>query len=273
MRTCTFILAAVVSITATIRAEIKMSTLVAHTGMCDASAAVPLGPDHFVVANDEDNNIRVYRADRAGPPVQGVNLAPFLRLSRKSAELDLEGAVRIDDRVYWITSHGRNEKGRDQPSRRHFFATDIAFPGLEGRGIREIVFFDNRYLIIGGATDGKGKSRFYEWLGGTDRPTHFGKVHFEHMNPEAIVFYPDKGWKRFLVLSDDGGRSVGGKRCKDLKDPSQKVSAASGLSGPKTNRPRRATRPALPCNCCRYQPCRPGSGRRFQSRGSRDAPV
>jgi hypothetical protein len=42
------------------------------------------------------------------------------------------------------------------------------------------------------------------------------------MNPEAIVFYPDKGGKRFLVLSDDGGRSVGGKRCKDLKDPSQK---------------------------------------------------
>jgi hypothetical protein len=169
MRTCTFILAAVVSITATIRAEIKVSTLVAHTGMCDASAAVPLGPDHFAVANDEDNIIRVYRA---GPPVRRVNLAPFLRLSRKSAELDLEGAVRIGDRVYWITSHGRNEKGRDQPSRRHFFATDIAFPGLEGRVFERLLFSTTDTSLSAERPMAKGSRGFMNgWAGRTGRRT------------------------------------------------------------------------------------------------------
>jgi len=319
MRAPELIVSSLISFAAAATAEIKVSAPVAHTGMCDASAAVALGSDYFAVANDEDNIIRIYRADRPGPEVWKLNLASFLQLGRKSGELDLEGAARIGDRIYWITSHGRNETGKDQPSRRHFFATDIRFGGdravlkpagrayvyllqdlvnapelkpfklaaasrlppkepgglnieglcatpdghlligfrnplingkallvpllnpaeviaggksarfgdpvlldLEGRGVREIALCNDRFLIIGGAVDGKDKSRFYEWLGGADRPAHFGRVHFEHMNPEGIAFYPDSGWKRFLVLSDDGGRLVDGKRCKDLKDPARK---------------------------------------------------
>jgi len=34
-------------------------------GMCDASAAVALGNDRFIVADDEDNVLRVYRRGQA----------------------------------------------------------------------------------------------------------------------------------------------------------------------------------------------------------------
>ena len=35
-----------------------------YRGPCDASAAVALDADHFVVAGDEDNTLRVYRRGR-----------------------------------------------------------------------------------------------------------------------------------------------------------------------------------------------------------------
>src|SRR6185503_15218491 len=114
MRVSRFILPVLVSVTVTARGQIKVSAPIIHTGMCDASAAVALGPDLFAVANDEDNAIRIYLAGKPGPPIQTVNLSTFLQFGRKSPELDLEGAARIGDRIYWITSHGRNQEGRDQ---------------------------------------------------------------------------------------------------------------------------------------------------------------
>ena len=32
-------------------------------------------------------------------------------------EADIEGATRVQDRVYWITSHGANNDGEVRPSR------------------------------------------------------------------------------------------------------------------------------------------------------------
>jgi hypothetical protein len=40
-----------------------------YLGMCDASAAVSLNAELFVVANDEDNALRVYRRQPGGLPV------------------------------------------------------------------------------------------------------------------------------------------------------------------------------------------------------------
>ena len=31
----------------------------------------------------------------------------------------------MGDRIYWITSHGRNKDGKERPNRYAFFATDI----------------------------------------------------------------------------------------------------------------------------------------------------
>lgn len=102
-----------------------------HTGMGDASAAVAAGPGLFVVANDEDNVLRVYRTDDPGGPVQSFDLSAFLGTDPDHPETDIEGAARIGDRVYWIGSHGANKDGKPRPGRRRLFATTLSV--AEGR--------------------------------------------------------------------------------------------------------------------------------------------
>lgn len=92
-------------------------------GMCDASAAVSLNADLFVVANDEDNILRVYHRNMGGMPAYSFDMTSFLRIGKKNPEADIEASAAIGDRVYWITSHGRNAKGKDAPNRERFFAT------------------------------------------------------------------------------------------------------------------------------------------------------
>ena len=55
------------------------------------------------------------------------NLSNFLATAADE-ESDIEGAAAIGTRIYWITSHGRNSKGKARPSRQRFFATDVV-PG------------------------------------------------------------------------------------------------------------------------------------------------
>jgi hypothetical protein len=96
-----------------------------YTGMADASGAVAVSSNLFVVADDEDNILRLYRSDRCGPPIKQFDCSPFLKLEDKSPEADLEGAARLGDRAFWIGSHGRNKNGKVRLNRRCLFATDI----------------------------------------------------------------------------------------------------------------------------------------------------
>jgi Protein of unknown function (DUF3616) len=98
-----------------------------HFGMCDASAAVAVGDDYFVVANDEDNILRVYRNDVSAGPVQSFDWSAPLDIADDDdhPEADIEAAARVGDRVYWVTSHGTNKNGKPRPNRRRFFATDL----------------------------------------------------------------------------------------------------------------------------------------------------
>ena len=93
-----------------------------YRGMCDASAAAALDEHHFVVANDERNQLKVYQRGRADP-VDVIDLAHFLG-TKQHKESDLEGAATIGNRIYWISSHGRNSKGEAQERRYRFFATE-----------------------------------------------------------------------------------------------------------------------------------------------------
>lgn len=96
---------------------------VCYTGMCDASAVASLNDEYFAVADDEQSIIRVYSRERGGAAAHALDVAPFLGLPKRRAEVDIEGAARLGDHVFWISSHGRNAAGEDQPSRRRFFAT------------------------------------------------------------------------------------------------------------------------------------------------------
>lgn len=106
----------------------QAATLTAPTtfrGMCDASAAVSLTPDLFAVANDEDNVLRIYSRKAGGLPSQSFDMTSFLQIGKKKPEADIEGSAVIGDNVFWVTSHGRNAKGKDSPNRERFFATSF----------------------------------------------------------------------------------------------------------------------------------------------------
>ncbi len=94
-----------------------------YSGPCDASAAVALDADHFVVANDERNTLAIYRRGQA-QAVGSVALDSFLE-TEAGGESDIEGAAAIGRRIYWITSHARDSKGKAHGSRHRFFATDL----------------------------------------------------------------------------------------------------------------------------------------------------
>lgn len=129
-----------------------------HEGMYNASAAVALGPLHFVAASDEDNRLRVYRLDQTGGPVFQLDLSGFLGVRGKASEVDIEGAATLGDVDYWIGSHGASKDGRARPNRQRLFGvrrtgTDEA-PRLEpvGRPCRTLgagLVADPRYRRLG----------------------------------------------------------------------------------------------------------------------------
>ena len=110
----TLLLPAVVSAEATL-----------FTGMCDASAAAAIDPERFVVADDEDNILRIY-SRRGGAALSEYDMSGFLGVQgkKKSKETDLEAATQVGRRTFWITSHGRNSSGKDQPERQRLFVTE-----------------------------------------------------------------------------------------------------------------------------------------------------
>jgi hypothetical protein len=98
---------------------------VIYYGASDASAAVAIGEDMFVVADDEDNVLRVYDINQPSLPVFSYDLTPFLGVEPRYPEADIEGAAMLGDTVYWITSHGRNSDGQMRPNRCRFFAVKV----------------------------------------------------------------------------------------------------------------------------------------------------
>ena len=105
-----------------------------YSEMCDASAAVALDENHFAVADDEGNTLRVYKKGDPKPTGE-YEVHKFLGNARR-AESDLEGAARIGNRIYWISSHGRNREGDEALQRQRFFATDIE--GKNGHKLRPV---------------------------------------------------------------------------------------------------------------------------------------
>jgi hypothetical protein len=95
-----------------------------YYGVSDASAAVAIGEDMFIVGDDEHNILRVYKTTQPSP-VFSFDLTPFLGIEPEYPEADIEGATMLGDTIYWITSHGRNTDGKMRPNRYRFFAVKV----------------------------------------------------------------------------------------------------------------------------------------------------
>ena len=106
-------------------AQVKVSAIQIYNGTCDASAAVALNDRLFISASDEDSVLRVYQRSGGNAPVQRIDIAKLLRLDRSHPETDIEGAARLESRVFWIGSHSRSREGKERENRHRFFATSF----------------------------------------------------------------------------------------------------------------------------------------------------
>jgi hypothetical protein len=98
--------------------------------IADASAAVALDNERFIVAGDEENTLRVYAWNQpASAPIRKTDVSAAIGVDPAHPEADIEGATWLNQRIFWITSHGRSRDGDYWPSRYRLFATTIAPDG------------------------------------------------------------------------------------------------------------------------------------------------
>lgn len=94
-------------------------------GCSDPSTAAALDNRYFAAGDDEHNILRIYSISGSTDPVFSLDVSGFLRVDPDHPEADIEASARVGQRIYWITSHGRNKDGKIRSSRYRFFATDI----------------------------------------------------------------------------------------------------------------------------------------------------
>lgn len=91
-----------------------------YKGLCEASAGTYVDADHFVVASDETNVLRLYKR---GDTSEGVGLD--FQGPTGYDKSDIEAAAKSGDMIYWISSHSLNSDGEDKKKRKIFFATKV----------------------------------------------------------------------------------------------------------------------------------------------------
>jgi hypothetical protein len=99
-----------------------------YRGTCDASAAVALDETTFIAASDEDNELRIYRRN-SPDELQRIKLSEVFNgqiQDGNNLEIDIEGAARLGDKIFWIGSHGTGKNGKTRPSRRRLFAITLS---------------------------------------------------------------------------------------------------------------------------------------------------
>ncbi len=115
------------------RAEVKTGPVLTHWGLCEASGAVPYPAgsfgDRFLVVDDEDNTLRLYKADESGAPLalKGGDLDAALATSGREepAKADLESLAWLGSDLVLMGSHARDTDGRTREASRQMLALSV----------------------------------------------------------------------------------------------------------------------------------------------------
>jgi hypothetical protein len=79
------------------------------------------------------------------------------------------------------------------------------------------------HIVIIADDDFKGRSpAIYLWDESQSTPTQLSIPDLNTFDPESIILYPDTSLQELQILSDDGGRRLLDKDCKDEKNPTLK---------------------------------------------------
>lgn len=129
------IILSLISSAAVLPAETVAQEVKTYAGMCDASGAVALDDNRFIVANDEPPNIlRIYDKNVITGPLQEVPLSGVFSEIQDgdNLEIDMEGAARLGNKFFWIGSHSTSRTGKFRAARHRLFAVQIN-PGDAGK--------------------------------------------------------------------------------------------------------------------------------------------
>ncbi len=99
-----------------------------YAGISNPSGAVALDSRRFIVADDEDNLLRIYDRDITAQPLQVIALKDVFKnaiIDGEDLEIDLEGATLLNDTFFWIGSHSTSRKGSFRPARQRLLAMQI----------------------------------------------------------------------------------------------------------------------------------------------------
>ncbi|MDR9777406.1 DUF3616 domain-containing protein [Rhizobium hidalgonense] len=182
-----------------------------YKGLCEASAATYIDNDHFVVASDETNILRLYtRNDKSeGVPLDFEHPSGFDKSDIEAAARDGEGEI-----VYWISSHSLNSSGEDKDKRKIFFATKVVAVGKAATLQWEGDFLRLRDAILGVIGDKKSELNIEGLATAPDgalliglRDTIDGKaVVIPFTNPAEVISHPE----RSAVLGEPFRLDLGG---------------------------------------------------------------
>jgi hypothetical protein len=110
-------------------------------GASDASTAQLLDGSYMLVADDENQGLRIYSRTASGPPLGAFDFSSQLGFTDPShPEVDIEGSARAGNRIYWLGSQDNSTEGASRPNRQRLFATD-----LSGGGSNTTLTYVGRY--------------------------------------------------------------------------------------------------------------------------------
>ncbi len=164
-----------------------------HTNISDASAAIGVGDDYMIVANDETNYLYLYNKNHSGQPVklfdfnQGNALELTDSSNRKWKEVDVEAGVRSinnSNLIYWIGSMSNNSSFLDKPNRNRLFAITIS-----GKGVADSFANAGHYNGLRQKLIAWGNAHAYDF----SKSAAVGKNPklIDGFNIEGMVFAPD----------------------------------------------------------------------------------
>jgi hypothetical protein len=92
---------------------------------CDASGAVFTLDGALLVADERTDELHTY-AVTGGAPLASIDLYGLTGTPRNARRnySAFEGAARLGDKVYFVTSHARESKGKNRPNRRRLLAVE-----------------------------------------------------------------------------------------------------------------------------------------------------
>ncbi|MCC6233902.1 MAG: DUF3616 domain-containing protein [Verrucomicrobiales bacterium] len=96
-------------------------------------------------------------------------------------------------------------------------------PDLAGLGIRDFARGSDGYWILAGPAEGGGRHRLFRWNGPGSTPTEVPGAVPKGFQAESVIADTEPaGRAEIMLLGDEGGEKVSGRRCEDLPDFTQR---------------------------------------------------